>query len=90
MFLSQLGFLHVKPDTNCLFRVFRYVDAVPNGAIFVVMCLIVRCVMASGDCAFRTSRLAILANEFPNKVSTVYVCNNFIFFQILVLKCIMK
>lgn len=62
---------------------FRCLDAVPSGATYIVMCIVIRCVDACGSCAFCTASLAILANEFPNNVSTIFVCS-YLFYKITV------
>ncbi|KAI0221205.1 hypothetical protein LSAT2_027398 [Lamellibrachia satsuma] len=51
---------------------FGCLDAVPSGATFIVMSIVIRSVEACGSAAFTTASLAILANEFPNNVATVY------------------
>ena len=48
-------------------------DAVPSGPTYIVMCLLTRSVMAAGCSGIWTASLAILANEFPNKIATINV-----------------
>ena len=51
----------------------RFLDAVPSGATYVVMSLLVRSIMALGVAGFCTASLAILAKEFPNNIAIVDV-----------------
>ncbi|CAL1534911.1 unnamed protein product [Lymnaea stagnalis] len=44
----------------------------PSGAPFIVICFVCRCVEALGLSAFLTSALAIISNEFPKHVATVF------------------
>lgn len=44
----------------------------PPGTPFIVICFVCRCVEALGLSAFITSALAIISNEFPNHVATVF------------------
>ena len=59
----------------------RILDAVPSGATYIVMSLLVRSTMALGFAGFWTANLSILAKEFPNKIATVDV-RNYIFLHV--------
>ena len=50
-----------------------FLDAVPNGAIYIVLSLLVRCIMGVGSAGCGTTSLAILAKEFPDSIATVNV-----------------
>ena len=52
---------------------FRFLDGCPSGITYIAMCILVRSVEASGSAAFMTSSFAILANEFPENVASVFV-----------------
>ncbi|KAK7091110.1 MFS-type transporter SLC18B1-like [Littorina saxatilis] len=51
---------------------FGVLDKCPSGVTFMVMCFLVRTVEALGASAFITASFAIIANEFPAQVSTVF------------------
>ncbi|KAK7502865.1 hypothetical protein BaRGS_00005814, partial [Batillaria attramentaria] len=51
---------------------FGVLDRCPPDTIFIVMCFLVRTVEALGASAFITASFAIIANEFPDHVATVF------------------
>lgn len=51
---------------------FGVLDRCPPDTIFIVMCFLVRTVEALGASAFITASFAIIANEFPEHVATVF------------------
>ncbi|XP_041361318.1 MFS-type transporter SLC18B1-like [Gigantopelta aegis] len=51
---------------------FGLLDQCPPGNIFIVMCFLCRSVEALGCSAFITSSFALIANSFPDHVSTVF------------------
>ncbi|KAI0208721.1 MFS-type transporter SLC18B1 [Lamellibrachia satsuma] len=51
---------------------FGFLDGCPPGATYIVMCVLVRSIEASGSAAFMTSSFAILANEFPDNVASIF------------------
>ena len=50
-----------------------FLDGCPDGAVYIVMCFLVRTVEAVGAAALSTASFAILANTFPDNVATVFV-----------------
>lgn len=48
-------------------------DKVPSGTIFIVLCFVLRILIALGAAAMDTASLTILAFLFPNHISTVFV-----------------
>lgn len=57
---------------GCSGMLFGFLDGSPDGTTYIVMCVIVRSVEASGSAAFITASFAILANEFPENVASVF------------------
>ncbi|CAG5122705.1 unnamed protein product [Candidula unifasciata] len=51
---------------------FGFLDKGPSGTIFVVMSFLVRTVEALGVSAFSTASFAIISNEFPNHIASVF------------------
>ncbi|XP_044145893.1 MFS-type transporter SLC18B1-like [Bufo gargarizans] len=51
---------------------FGLLDKAPDGAIFIALCLILRCVDAVGFGASITASSSILAKAFPNNIATVF------------------
>ncbi|KAH9488973.1 hypothetical protein Btru_061758 [Bulinus truncatus] len=51
---------------------FGFLDKGPSGTIFVVMSFIVRSVEAVGVAAFSTASFAIVSNEFPTHIGSVF------------------
>jgi 20S proteasome subunit beta 7 len=48
-------------------------DKCPPGNLFIIMCFVTRSIEALGASAFITASFAIIANEFPDHVSSVFV-----------------
>lgn len=51
---------------------FGVLDHSPAGTSFIVLCFLVRSVEALGAAAFTTASFAIIANDFPDHVSTIF------------------
>ncbi|KAM3929964.1 MFS-type transporter SLC18B1 isoform 2-T2 [Leptodactylus fuscus] len=64
MFVAGLAFSGVATI------LFGLLDRAPDGTIFIVMCILVRCVDAVGFGASITASFSILAKTFPNNIAT--------------------
>ncbi|XP_076456374.1 MFS-type transporter SLC18B1-like [Babylonia areolata] len=75
-FLTRIGsrFMFLSGLFTCgvCAVLFGLLDQSPPGTVFVAMCFLVRTVEALGASAFITASFAIIANEFPTHVSTVF------------------
>ena len=60
--------------------IYSFLDAVPSGATYIGMSLLVRSIMGVGSAGFCTASLAILAKEFPNNIATVNVWDFTLFY----------
>ncbi|XP_071114196.1 MFS-type transporter SLC18B1-like [Haliotis cracherodii] len=75
-FLTRLGpkFVFISGVFVCgvCSVLFGLLDRSPSGTIFIVMCFLCRSVEALGCSAFITASFAIVANSFPDHVTTVF------------------
>ncbi|CAL1542189.1 unnamed protein product [Lymnaea stagnalis] len=75
-YLTQIGakFLYVSGIlvAGICTILFGFLDQGPSGVIFIVMSFVVRMVEALGVSAFSTASFAIVSNEFPNHIGSVF------------------
>ncbi|XP_062864016.1 MFS-type transporter SLC18B1-like [Trichomycterus rosablanca] len=51
--------------------IFGFLDRAPEGTVFIVLCLLIRCVNAVGFAAAVTSSFAVSAKVFPHNIATI-------------------
>uniref|UniRef100_A0A0B7AZM1 Major facilitator superfamily (MFS) profile domain-containing protein n=1 Tax=Arion vulgaris TaxID=1028688 RepID=A0A0B7AZM1_9EUPU len=75
-YLTQLGAKFVYTSgimvAGTTAILFGFLDQGPSGTIFVVMSFLVRSIEALGVSAFSTASFAIISNEFPQHIASVF------------------